>query len=209
MTRLSTTTLTIRVFIWASVASIAPSGAVNAQAASAPPSTQLRVGVVNVPRLLEEAPQAKTAMQALQDEFAPRQREIVAQTKDLKTKEEKLQRDGAVMAENERRNFEKELRDGQREASRKQNEYVEDLNLRRNEELGKLQRSLLQEVQAYAKSANYDLVVGEGVLFRNDSIDITAQILVGLQQRFKTSGGATPKPAAASAPPKPAPPAKP
>ena len=182
----------------ASLALLAPLGAAHAE---------LRVAVVNVPRLLEEAPQAKAAMQALQDEFAPRQRAIVATQKDLKAKEEKLQRDGAVMAENERRNAEKDLRDAQREMARKQNEYVEDLNLRRNEELGKLQRSLLQEVQVFARSANYDLVVGDGVLYVNESMDITAQVLSALQQRYKTSGGAT-KPAAAPAKPA-TPPAKP
>ena len=165
---------------------------------------ELKIAVVNVPQLLEEAPQAKSAMQALQDEFAPRQREILAQQKELKTKEEKLQRDGAVMAENERRNAEKDLRDGQRELQRKQNEYVEDLNLRRNEELGKLQRSLLQEVQAFARTGTYDLIVGEGVLYRSDALDITAQVLAALTQRAKTSGPA-PKPAT----PKPATPPKP
>jgi len=163
----------------------------------------LKIAVVNVPQLLEEAPQAKTAMQALQDEFAPRQREILAQQKELKTKEEKLQRDGAVMAENERRNTEKDLRESQRELQRKQNEYVEDLNLRRNEELGKLQRSLLQEVQAFARAGTYDLVVGEGVLYRSDTLDITAQVLAALQQRAKSSPG--PKPATPAKPPAPKP----
>lgn len=168
--------------------------------------TQLKIAVVNVPRLLEEAPQAKSAMQALQDEFSPRQREMAAQQKDLKAKEEKLQRDGAVMAENERRNAEKELREGQRDLARKQNEYVEDLNVRRNEELGKLQRSLLQEVQTYARSSGYDLVVGDGVLFVNESLDITPQVLSALQARAKSGGGAV-KPA--TPPAKPAsPPAK-
>jgi outer membrane protein len=182
----------------AGLALLAPLGAAHAE---------LKIAVVNVPRLLEEAPQAKASMQALQDEFAPRQRSIVAQQKDLKTKEEKLQRDGAVMAENERRNAEKDLRDGQREMQRKQNEYVEDLNLRRNEELGKLQRSLLQEVQTFARSANYDVVLGDGVLYVNESMDITAQVLSALQSRYK-SGAAAPKPA--PAPVKPAsPPAKP
>lgn len=156
--------------------------------------TQLKIAVVNVPRLLEEAPQAKAAMQAMQDEFAPRQREMAAQQKDLKAKEEKLQRDGAVMAENERRNSEKDLREGQRDLARKQNEYVEDLNVRRNEELGKLQRSLLQEVQTFARASGYDLVVGDGVLFVNESLDITPQVLSALQARFKTGGGAV-KPA--------------
>jgi outer membrane protein len=166
---------------------------------------EAKIAVVNVPRLLDEAPQAKSAMQALQDEFAPRQKEIMAQQKDLKAKEDKLNRDGAVMAENERRNAEKDLRDGQRELARKQNEYVEDLNLRRNEEIGKLQRSLLQEVQAFARTSNYDLIVGEGVLYVNESMDITAQVLSALQARYKATGGVAPKPAT----PKPATPPPP
>jgi outer membrane protein len=191
--------LSISFSVIAGLALLAPLGAAYA--------AEAKIAVVNVPRLLEEAPQAKRAMQALQDEFAPRQREIVAQQKDLKAREEKLQRDGAVMAENERRTAEKDLRDGQRELARKQNEYVEDLNLRRNEELGKLQRSLLQEVQAYARSSSYDLVVGDGVLYVNESMDITPQVLSALQARDKAGG--SPKPA--SPPPaKPAtPPAKP
>jgi outer membrane protein len=174
-------------------------------APSAGAQTQLKIAVVNVPRLLEEAPQAKVAMQAMQDEFAPRQREMAAQQKDLKAKEEKLQRDGAVMAENERRNAEKDLREGQRDLARKQNEYVEDLNVRRNEELGKLQRSLLQEVQTFARASGFDLVVGDGVLFVNESLDITPQVLSALQARAKTGGGV--KPAAPPAKPA-APPAK-
>jgi outer membrane protein len=164
---------------------------------------QTKIAVVNIPRLLEEAPQAKTSMQALQDEFAPRQRELVEQQKGLKAKEEKLQRDGAVMAENERRNAEKDLRDGQRELARKQNEYVEDLNLRRNEELGKLQRSLLQEVQAFARTSNYDLVVGDGVLYVNESLDITPQVLSALQARAKSGPAAKPAAKPATPPSKP------
>jgi outer membrane protein len=196
MARLSSR-LIIGSSILAGMTLLAPLGAAQAEA---------KIAVVNVPRLLEEAPQAKSAMQALQDEFAPRQKEIVQQQKDLKAKEDKLNRDGAVMAENERRNAEKDLRDGQRELARKQNEYVEDLNLRRNEEIGKLQRSLLQEVQAFARTSSYDLIVGEGVLYVNESMDITAQVLSALQARYKATGGAvpkpaTPKPAAATPPP--------
>jgi outer membrane protein len=200
MARLSSR-LIIGSSILAGMTLLAPLGAAHAEA---------KIAVVNVPRLLEEAPQAKSAMQALQDEFAPRQKEIMQQQKDLKAKEEKLNRDGAVMAENERRNAEKDLRDGQRDLARKQNEYVEDLNLRRNEEIGKLQRSLLQEVQAFARTSSYDLIVGEGVLYVNESMDITAQVLSALQARYKATGGATPKPAtpkpaAATPPPQPKP----
>ena len=183
--------------ILAGLSLLAPLGAAHAEA---------KIAVVNWSRLLEEAPQAKAAMAALQEEFQPRQKEIVSQQKDLKAKEDKLNRDGAVMAENERRNTEKDLREGQRDLQRKQNEWVEDLNLRRNEEIGKLQRSLQTEVEAFARTSGYDLIIGEGVLYRNESMDITAQVLTALQSRYKATGGAapkpaTPKPAAAATPP--------
>ncbi|MFO7305262.1 MAG: OmpH family outer membrane protein [Gammaproteobacteria bacterium] len=172
--------------VLAAIALAAPFGSAHAQ---------LKIAVVNVTKLLEESPQAKAAMQALQDEFAPRQREIIAAQNDLRAKEEKFKRDAAVMAESERRAAEKELRDSQRELARKQSEYVEDLNIRRNEEINKLQRSLLQEVQAYARSANYDLVVSDGVLYVNESLDITAQVLSALQARAKEGAAKTPTPA--------------
>ncbi len=141
----------------------------------------LKIGVVNIARLLDQSPQAKEAMGALQDEFAPRQRELVAQQQELREKEERLQRDGAVMGEGERSNLERDVRDQRRDLARRQNEYVEDLNLRRNEEMGKLQRALLQQVQGYANLAGYDLIVAD-VLFASESIDITAEVLQALNQ---------------------------
>ena len=153
----------------------------------------INIGVVNIARLLEDAPQARAAMQSLQDEFAPRQREIVAKQKELREQEEAFQRDAAVMGEAERRSSEKSLRDSQRELARRQNEYLEDLNLRRNEELGRLQRSLLQEVQNYARSANYDLIVGDSVLFASEAVDITSAVLAGLESRFQAENATSQK----------------
>ena len=137
-------------------------------AASAMPlqaaQAQTKIGVVNVARLLQESPQAQAASQALENEFAARRRELESQQKDLKAREDKLQKDGAVMAAAERSNAEKTLRDGQREFARKQNEFLEDLNVRRNEVLGQLQRTILQEVQTFAKGAGLDVVVSEAAL---------------------------------------------
>ena len=79
------------------------------------------------------------------------------------------------------------MRDGQRELARRQNEYIEDLDLRRNEELGRLQRSLVEEVQAYARPAGYDLIVGDNVLFASEAVDITSQILSGLEASYRAS----------------------
>jgi outer membrane protein len=162
-----------------------------APATGAVAQTQAKIGFVNVSRLLAEAPQAQAASAALENEFAGRRRDLENQQKDLKSREEKLQKDGAVMAENERRTAEKALRDGQREFARKQNEFLEDLNVRRNEALGQLQRAVVQEIQAYAKTAGFDIVVADA-LYASPALDITAQVLAALQSRNKTPAPAKP-----------------
>lgn len=148
---------------------------------------ELKIGVVNVPVLLDRAPQTKAAMDALREEFAPRQREFEAKAKQLEDLNAKVQKDAAVMGETERRNAEKELRDLQREVARMQNEFQEDLNLRQNEELGNLQRTLLVEVQGYAQQQGYDLVVGDGVLFASSAVNITEEVLRAIETNFNAT----------------------
>lgn len=158
---------------------------------------EIKIGVVNVQALLEESPQAKAASQALSDEFAPRQRDLQQKQKELQSKQEKLDRDGSVMSESEKSTLEKDLRNGQRDLQSKGEAFTEELNTRRNEELGKLQNTLLQEVQTFAKSGGYDLVVPSNqVLFAKETFDITSQVLTAWQAR----GGAA-KPAAPAAKP--------
>ena len=148
----------------------------------------LKIGVVNVPVLMDRAPQTQVAMSALEEEFQPRQRDILAKSKELEDLTAKVQRDVAVMGETERRNAERDVRDLQREVNRLQTEFREDFNLRRNEELGNLQRALLQEVQAYAQAAGYDLIVGDGVLYASSAVNVTEMILEAMEENFQAAG---------------------
>jgi outer membrane protein len=137
---------------------------------------------------MEQAPQARVAMASLEEEFQPRTREIVATETEFTELNEKVKRDIAVMGETERRNAEKELRDLQREVTRLRSEFQEDLNLRRNEELANLQRSLLKEVQDYAQAAGFDLVVGDGVLYASSTVNITENVLRAMEANFQAAG---------------------
>ncbi len=148
---------------------------------------EMKIGVVNLPALIERAPQTKAAMEALQEEFAPRQRDFTAKQKELEEMAEKAQKDYAVMDETQRRNAEKDLRELQREVTRMQNELREDLNLRQNEEYGLLQRSMLKEVQDYAQREGYDLVVGDGVLFASTAVIITDDVLRVVEANYQAT----------------------
>ena len=146
---------------------------------------ELKIGVVNIPVLMERSPQTKAAMDALQEEFAPRQREFVAKQKELEDLTAKIQKDVAVMGETERRNAEKNLRDLQRDVARLQQEFREDLELRQNEVLGELQRALLKELQDYAQAQEYDLIVGDGVLFASQAVNITEEVLRAVEANYQ------------------------
>ena len=149
---------------------------------------EVKIGVVNLPALIERAPQTKAAMDALQEEFAPRQREFLAKQKEFEDLQAKAQKDAAVMGETERRNAEKDLRDLQRELSRMETELQEDLNLRRNEEIGLLQRAMLKEVNDYAQQQGYDLIVGDGTaLYVNNVVNITDEVLRAVEANYQAT----------------------
>lgn len=152
-----------------------------------------KIGYVNVSRLLAESPQANAANRALENEFAPRQRDITARQKAFKDRADKLQKDGAVMGAEERRTAEERLLKDERELKRQIEELREDVNVRRNEALNRLRVDLLREVDAFGKQGGFDVVLSDGVLYVNPSIDVTPQVLQALQARF---GQAQPKPAA-------------
>jgi outer membrane protein len=164
-------------------------------------SAEMKVGYVDFQKLMAEAPQVKSAMQALQNEFGPRQRELLAMQNDLKARDEKLAKEGAIMAEADRAKAEKALRDQQREFSRKGGEFQDDLSTRKNEEIGKVQRYLLEEIRTYSGAQGFDLVLGEGVFYNKPQLDITAQVLELLKSKPASLPTAPAKPAAAPAKP--------
>src|SRR5579863_10768071 len=94
---------------WAALIAIAGTFAVM------PAWSELKIGVVDYGKLMEESPQAKTVVEAIRTEFTPRQRDLQTQQQALKAKEDKLQKDGATMTEDQRTRSEKELRDGARD----------------------------------------------------------------------------------------------
>jgi outer membrane protein len=176
-----------RVAVWM----MAAGGALAALPATA---AEPKIGVVEFQRLILESPQGKAAMESMRAEFAPRERTLQAQGQAVKAKEEKLQKDGATMTEEQRVRAEKELRDGARDFERARGELQDDESARRNEELSRLQRTIVEEVRTYGKAQGYDLILEQqAVLYNASASDITPAVLSALQAR---GGTAAPKAAA-------------
>jgi outer membrane protein len=143
--------------------------------------SETKIGFVNIAKLMEDAPQVKSATRKMEGEFAPREKELVALQKEVKTLEDKLARDGAMMSESQRGKKERDILSKKRELKRAQDEFREDLNIRRNEEMSKLQKKLFDAVVAVAKEQKFDLIV-ETAVYASDKVDVTDQVLKRLSK---------------------------
>ena len=152
-------------------------------------AADIKVGFVDVSRVLDQSPQAEEARQRIQAEFAPIDQEILRLQRELRALEEQLLRDGAVMANADRMRLERDVLSRKRDLRRNQEEFREDLNLRRNQELQKLQRQVVLAIRAMAKSEDFDLVISDGVLFASERVDITGTVLERLIEEYERQEG--------------------
>ena len=165
--------------------------AVMATLVGAPAMAEIKVGVLDFGRLMDESPQGKALIETLRSEAAAKQRELQGQATSLQGKRDKLVKDRATMTPDQISRAEKELRDGERDLGRRQQEINDDFNARRNEEMTKLQRTLIEEVRVFSKAQNFDLVVTDGVISATTALDITPAVIAGMQAK-----ATAPKPAA-------------
>ncbi|MEW5011165.1 hypothetical protein A9Q80_06120 [Cycloclasticus sp. 46_83_sub15_T18] len=143
-------------------------------------ATEIKVGFVNVARILEKAPQAETAKIALEKEFSPRNKRLLASQKTIKKLDEKIVRDAKMMTESKLRKLQRDVLEKKRALKRDQEEFREDFNLRRNEELAKLQRLVFEAIKSLSEAEKFDLVLHDGVVYASSAVDITAKV----QQRL-------------------------
>ncbi|MDS4042329.1 MAG: OmpH family outer membrane protein [Candidatus Competibacter sp.] len=141
-------------------------------------AADVKIGYVSIAKILNSSPQAEAASKRLEQEFAPRKKGLDEALKSLRKQEEKLAKDGAVMSDSQRRNLENDIRNQARELKRTSDEFREDFNLRRNEELGKFQKQVLDVINNVAKEEGFDLVINDqATLYASSQVDVTDKVL--------------------------------
>jgi len=143
----------------------------------------LKVGFVQVDKILQEAPQTIESNKKLEKEFSSRTDKLKADVKSLKERESSFSKDALTMKESERDSKEKSLSQLRVDVQRKERELREDINIRRNEELGGLQEQINKAVTSVAKAESFDLVLYNGVAYASEKIDITDKILKSLGKK--------------------------
>jgi outer membrane protein len=143
---------------------------------------EIKIGFVNMVELMEKSPHAEAARKGLEQEFNSRDKKLTTVRDEVLKLEETLKNDGPIMNDKNRSDLEKKILNRKREYNRQQDELREDFNIRRNEELGKLQKKVHEIIVVVAKAESYDLVVTQPVLYASERIDLTARVLQEMQK---------------------------
>lgn len=166
--------LSVLVFLFAAAAT-------QADALAAP----LKVGYVNSVVLLEQAPQADIAKHDLERAFSPREHAIRDLQKQAQKLQAQLDSDGQRMDETRRSALRQQLDQKILRIQQMQSDFQDDLNLKKNEELGKLQQTVLKAIKDVAKAKGYQLVLSDGVVYAAPFVDITKLVAARLQELAK------------------------
>lgn len=142
-------------------------------------AAQSKIGFVDSDRLMREAAPAVRAQQRLEKEFEQRDQDLQRIARELQTMQEELERNSLTMGETERREKERAFNDMSRDFQRKQREFREDLNQRRNEELAMVLDRANSAIKDVAEANEYDIILQEAV-YASPEIDITDKVIEAL-----------------------------
>ena len=144
--------------------------------ASLASAQELKIGAVNVDKVMQASAAAKSGQARLQQEFSKKERDLELLTTQFKASVEKFEKDAPTFSETQRATKQKQLAEQDRELQRRRRELQEDLNLRRNEETQIVIERLNRALKQFAESEKYDLIVQEAA-YISPRLDVTEKVL--------------------------------
>ena len=146
-------------------------------------NSPLKIGYVNANEVVSNAPQAKIALEELNQKYSPREAELLDMQAELRKIEEQLTNpEGNDLTEAEISQLRSEARALDRELERASADLNEDYNFDRNRRLEELQALISEVILTMAKEEKFDLIVQSPVVWASPRIDVTGDILERLEE---------------------------
>jgi outer membrane protein len=145
---------------------------------------ETRIGFVNTERIFRDAPAAVKAQKKIEKEFEKRDQDLQKLAKQLQGMQESIDKESVTLSDSDRRAKEREFSDLNRDFQRKQREFREDLNQRRNEELAVVLERANKTIKQIAEAEKYDIILQEAV-YASPRIDITEKVIKALGEAGK------------------------
>ena len=136
-----------------------------------------KIGYVVVEKVLKDAPQTAASNKKLEKEFKSRTDGLQKKVKAIQKQEKDFNKNSVTMAAADRQKAQKKIQNSKIEIQRIERELREDIDIRRREEIGKLQQKINEAIEEMAKTDKYDLILYQGVAYASKKIDITDKLI--------------------------------
>ena len=141
----------------------------------------LRIGFVNFRRIMAAAPQREEINERLEREFGVERDALLQAQSDLRSMERQLE---PLQHGDNYNDYERQVINKRRDVARRDSDYRDNINVRRNEEMAKLQKMIGDEIISLAKEANYDIILNDiGVFYVSERADLSQQVITRLQRK--------------------------
>jgi len=157
---------------------------------SAQHETSHRIAYVNVPWILNNSPQVKAVEAQLKETFIEREQSLLERQRELDELEDRLRESRGSMSDAEVRQLERDLVSGKRRLAIAEEEFQEDVALRKSEEISKLRRQIAEVIQSVAREKQLDMVFETAVVYVSDRVDISQDVLASLEGQSGQAGAA-------------------
>jgi len=141
---------------------------------------QTKIGFVNTERILRDSAPAAQASKRLEAEFAKKQQDLQKLASKLKRMQSDLEKNAVTMSDSQRRSKEREFNELNRELQRRDRDFRDEVNQRRNEEMAALLDKANRVIRQIAESEHYDAILQDGV-YVSPRIDITDKVIKALE----------------------------
>ena len=138
---------------------------------------ELKLGFVKVDEILKDAPQAAESNKKLESEFKVRTEKLKKEISDLNKKEKDFKKESLTMSDADKEKKQRSLSQLRIDIQRTERELREDIDLRRREEITKLQNKVTKVIEILAEREKYDLILYTGAAYASDKVDMTSLVL--------------------------------
>lgn len=137
-----------------------------------------KIGVVDLQKIMQNAPQMKEIQANLEKTFKARRDKLVAMEEKLKSDMESFKRDSAVLTAAKRKELEEKIVAQQQHLEQEGQQYQQELSAANNEAMEGFYNKIKAAIAKVAESEKYDLVFQKDAApFSLDALDVTPKVM--------------------------------
>lgn len=142
-----------------------------------------RAGVLDMHKVMTDAPQVQTIKTNLQKRFKPQETKLAAARDVLKADAEKLRKESTILSNSDREALQKKVIEEQRNLQKDQIAFQQEAVKAQNESFKALFDKVKTISQKIAKKEKLNVVItSEAALYFDNSLDITSRVLTELKR---------------------------